>query len=67
MKHEPATKTAFLPLKGTRRATKHVYSHSELVQTDAGVALGHFFRCTETGEMRLWGAEATFAQDNGGN
>lgn len=70
------TTTVFLPSKGLneRRATKHVYSHSEVItlparskESEASTGMGHFYRCTETGELRRWGFDVTFAKDNGGN
>ena len=74
MKHEPVrTKTALLPSAGYnyQKPTWHMYSHSELVTIGTGATattgLGHYFRCAETGEMRRWGFDVTFAKDNGGN
>lgn len=74
MKHEPVTTTtAVLPSAGYnfRKATRHTYSHSELVTVTIDrqqvVGLGHFFRCSETKELRRWGFDRTFARDNGGN
>lgn len=74
MKHEPVTTaTAMLPSSGYnfKKATYHVYSHSELVTVKVDgasvVGLGHFFRCSETKELRRWGFDRTFAKDNGGN
>lgn len=63
-----ATTTAILPSRGLneRRATLHVYSHSEVVTLPArvGVApitgLVHYFKCSETGELRRWGFDAAF-------
>lgn len=47
------------PGLGNRRATKHKYSHSEqvtkLIDGRPVVGVGHFFRCSETGELRQWG------------
>ncbi len=62
MKQQPVqTLEAFLPSHGlnNRKATKHRYSHSEQVTKNIDgkpvVGLGHFYRCTETGELRQWG------------
>lgn len=74
MKHEAVTtKTALLPSAGYnyRKITRHTYVHSELVTVMSdgapSVGLGHYFRCAETGELRRWGFDRTFAKDNGGN
>jgi hypothetical protein len=67
------TTFAFLPSAGYnfRKATKHLYNHSELVtlQVDGSpiTGLGHFFRCVETNELRRWGFDVTFAKDTGAN
>jgi hypothetical protein len=66
----PVSKTvAFLPCNGlnNRKATKHIYSHSELVTVNRATGLGHFFRCQETGELRRWGFDRTFSKDDGSN
>lgn len=62
MKQQPITTLeAFLPSVGlnNRKATKHKYAYSEqvtkTVDGKAVVGVGHFFRCTETGELRQWG------------
>ena len=55
------TVEAFLPSHGlgNRKATLHKYSHSESVPKRLDgkpvVGIGHFYRCTETGELRQWG------------
>lgn len=74
MRHEPVqTTTATLPSAGYnyRKATYHTYSHSELVMVKIDgqpvVGLGHFFRCSETKELRRWGFDRTLTWDNGGN
>ncbi len=71
MTHFPVhVTTAFLASEGLndRRATLHKYSHSEPVTLPNGLTgLAHYFRCTETGELRRWGFDATFAKDTGGN
>ncbi len=73
MKEPVQTITALLPSAGYnyRKVTRHTYAHSELatVQIDGrpAVGLGHLFRCSETGALRRWGCDATFAKDNGGN
>lgn len=67
------TQDAFLPSAGYnyRRATRHTYVHSALVTVtnEAGpiTGLGHFYRCAETGEIRRWGFDVTFAKDTGAN
>lgn len=76
MKMPIRTAEAYLPSRGLneRRATLHKYSHSALVTLKAQgkgeshvTGLGHFFRCTETGETRQWGFDVTFAKDTGAN
>ncbi len=75
VKFAVTTGEAFLPCPGlnNRRATRHVYSHSELVTLPARVGaaavtgLGHFYRCTETNELRRWGFDATYGKDDGSN
>lgn len=75
MRHNIETKKALLASAGYnyQKWTKHEYSHSELVtlaghsEGESVTGLGHFFRCTETAELRRWGFDATFAKDNGGN
>ena len=73
MKHPVQTITAVIPSAGfnMRKATRHRYSHSELVtlQSDGRptTGLGHFYRCEETNELRRWGFDATFAKDTGAN
>lgn len=65
--------SVFLPSAGLneRRATLHTYSHSELMtlqNLDSKVTgLAHMYRCSETGELRRWGFDVTFAKDNGAN
>lgn len=75
-KHKPVeTLNAVLPSAGYNynKATRHVYSHSELVTLPAvtvGIlttGLGHMYKCSETGELRRWGFDVTYAKDNGGN
>lgn len=69
------TLEAYLPSAGYNynKATKHTYSHSELVTLPAATAgivvtgLGHMYRCAETGELRRWGFDVTFPKDNGAN
>ncbi len=65
MKLPVHTVEAFLPSPGlnNRKATLHRYSHSESVMktVDGGtpvVGIGHFYRCSETGEIRQWGFDA---------
>lgn len=70
MKQFVETEVALLTSAGYnyRKWTWHKYSHSEVVTIHAkGAAedvtgLGYFFRCTETGELRRWGFEATYAK-----
>jgi hypothetical protein len=63
----------YLPSPGVneRYSTLHEYSHSELVtikRDGASVTgLGHFYRCTETKELRRWGFDVTYAKDDGAN
>ena len=59
------TLEAFLPSAGLneRSATLHKYSHSEPIVIPDGHGgrvrgVGHFYRCTETGETRRWGFDA---------
>lgn len=58
--------TPFLPSTGLayRRATKHTYSHSEPKTVRNGskmiTGLAHYFKCSETGEIRQWGFDTTF-------
>jgi hypothetical protein len=40
--------------RGTIKWTPHVYDRSEV----KGGTLFHFFRCEETGAVRIWGCEA---------
>lgn len=64
------TTSAFLVSAGlgprNRRATLHTYSHSEIItlpgetRNTTVTGLGHFFKCTETGEVRQWGFDAAF-------
>ncbi len=67
------TKRALLASAGYnfRKWTRHVYSYSELVTLQCDgiptTGLGHFFRCEETGEVRRWGFDSTFAKDDGTN
>ena len=55
----PETTVAFLPSAGLgyRRATKHFYDHTlakpGLTRTDHAF----YFRCSETGALRVWGVE----------
>lgn len=67
------TKTAVLPSAGYngRKATRHVYVYSEAVVLHPDSShpihgIGHFFKCTETGEIRRWGFDrgATDARTN---
>ena len=65
MKYTVQTLEAFLPSHGlnNRKATLHVYSHSEAVTKKfcdgaPATGIGHFFRCTETGELRQWGFDS---------
>lgn len=67
-----STTSAYLPSRGLneRRCTKHVYSHSEIVTLPARVGaapitgLAHLFRCSETGELRRWGFDASYRAAN---
>lgn len=69
------TTVAFLPSAGYnyRKCTSHVYAHSELVTLPGATkgakitGLGHMFKCQETGELRRWGFDVTFAKDTGAN
>lgn len=71
MKQSVQTTEALLASAGYNyhKWTRHKYSHSELVTLPSSVkgettmGLGHFFRCQETGELRRWGFEATFAKE----
>ena len=75
MKHHVTTTRALLTSVGYnhQKWTKHKYSHSELVTLPGAskgetiTGLGHFFRCEETGELRRWGFDSTFAKDTGAN
>jgi hypothetical protein len=75
MKHPIQTTSAILPSAGYnyRKATRHFYTHSELVTLptvragETVTGLGHFFRCEETKEIRRWGFDVTFAKDTGTN
>ena len=75
MRHNVQTTRAVLASAGYnyQKATRHKYSHSELVtlqghsKGETVTGMGHFFRCEETGELRRWGFDVTFAKDNGGN
>lgn len=69
MKERKDFAPAILPSKGLneRRATLHVFDRSEPTQIDVNgkpvTVLGHFYKCTETDAVRLWGFEAaTFNQ-----
>jgi len=62
MSERKAFAPACLPSSGLneRRATIHVYDHSEKVTLnfagrDPVTGVAHFYRCTETGSMRRWG------------
>ncbi len=69
------TVEAVLPSAGYnyRKWTRHKYDHSELVTLPGATpdntltGLGHMYKCQETGELRRWGFDVTFAKDNGGN
>lgn len=57
-----------------RRATIHTYSHSQIMTVASSYKSGapitgiaHFYRCTETLELRVWGFDRTYGKDNGGN
>ena len=69
MKSEALQHVVFLPSAGLneRRATVHTYSHSELVTLQNNGAkttgLGHMYRCSETGELRRYGFDVTFAKE----
>lgn len=75
MKTTPAVTVtrALLPSEGLneRRATFHTYSHSEVATITRGrekiTGLAHYFKCSETGELRRWGFDITFAKDDGSN
>ena len=63
----PETTTARLPSNGlnNRRATVHKYDHSAVITIPARTkderpttGLAHFFRCEETGMLRVWGFDA---------
>lgn len=64
MKPSVETLEAFLPCHGlnNRKATLHRYDHSEPVTKRVGdttvAGIGHFYRCSETGEVRQWGFDA---------
>lgn len=68
------TKMAKLTSSGFnyRKWTRHTYAYSEVVRISRPrgeniVGLAHVFKCSETGELRRWGFDVTFAKDNGGN
>ncbi len=74
MRSHVQTLSAVLPSAGYnyRKATLHTYVHSALVtitgsNTEKTTGLGHFYRCVETGELRRWGFDVTFAKDTGVN
>lgn len=54
----PETTEAFLASAGLfdRRATRHVYSHSEQRVAPDVERTVHMFRCTETNTLRIWGS-----------
>jgi hypothetical protein len=57
----PETKNALLVTEGPgpRRATRHVYSHTDVLRNELGRAsFAHMFKCEETGVVRRWGVEA---------
>lgn len=65
MKERIDFQPAYLPSEGLngRRATLHVFDHTGAITLrTAGnkpvKVLGHYYRCTETGSVRLWGYEA---------
>ncbi len=55
----PDTTKAFLPSAGLkeRRATLHVFDHSSRQEKPKTECTVHWFRCTETGTLRIWGCE----------
>lgn len=61
MKYTVQTLEAFLPSHGLncRTATRHRYTHSErvtkIIDGRPQTGIGHFYRCSETGELRQWG------------
>lgn len=67
MQRKPFT-SVFLPSRGLgeRRATLHVFSHSEVItlRPVGGpiTGLAHFYRCTETDELRRWGFDCTLGK-----
>ena len=64
------TLEAYLPCNGLndRRATRHVYDHSEIITIpaipgfQAVTGIAHVYRCLETGELRRWGFDQTFGK-----
>jgi len=72
------TKTALLPSNGYngKKWTKHTYAYSDLLTIpprekggEDVTGMAHYFRCAETGELRVWGFDATYGahKDQGGN
>jgi hypothetical protein len=62
------TKTALLPSAGYngKKWTRHTYEYSETItitpkrgKPEPQTGVGHFFRCVETGEIRMWGFDRT--------
>ncbi len=73
MRHHVTTRSALLSSAGYnhQKWTRHKYAHSEIVTLKGSngdiTGLAHMFRCEETGELRRWGFDATFAKDAGLN
>lgn len=68
------TTEAILTCHGTRMWTLHRYAHSELISLPGLrkndpplMGWAHYFRCTETGQIRRWGFDATSRKDDGAN
>lgn len=74
MREHLETKRALLASAGYNynKWTRHTYAYSEVITLPRLVGgdvtgLAHYFKCEETGEVRRWGFDRTFARDNGGN
>jgi hypothetical protein len=72
------TKTALLPSAGYNgtKVTKHTYAYSDLLTIQPRdkvnppvTGMAHYYKCSETGEIRVWGFDATYGayKDQGGN
>ena len=67
MKLPIVTDTARLTSAGYNYSPKiwtlHTYDHSEVMTIRGSTGLAHFFKCNETGTLRRWGFDVTFAGD----